>query len=185
MKKLLSLLLLLALAGNSFNACAETKPAAKAMPGADVAQTASMITGVAISPLIGVSAVGAYQWWKANTAEQKAKLPWFSNPLFWIPAFVLAGACLVKDTAGTALPTVAKKPLDVADAIENKISGLVAAGAFVPIAAAIFSADKSGEVASLSGLDHADHVAGYLVRRHGNHAAPAHRHQRQRNRIVA
>jgi len=152
MKKLLSLSLLLALVGTSFTAFAESKPAAKSMPGTDVAQTASMITGVAISPLIGVSAVGAYRWWQADSPEEKARLPWFANPLFWVPAFVLAGACLVKDTAGTALPTVAKKPLDVADAIENKISGLVAAGAFVPIAAAIFSSEPSSDTASLGAM---------------------------------
>jgi len=155
MKKLLSLLLLLALTGNSFSAVADSKPAAKPIPGEDIAQTASMITGVAISPLIGVSAVGAYKWWQAKSPEQKAKLPWFANPLFWIPAFVLAGACLIKDTAGTALPTVAKKPLDVADAIEHKISGLIAVGAFVPIAAAIFSSSGSDDGASLGALGYA------------------------------
>jgi len=155
MKKLLSLLLLLALAGNSFNAGAESKPAARPMPGADIAQTASLITGVAVSPLIGVSAVGAWKYFKADTPEKKARLPWFSNPLFWIPCFLLAAACLVKDTAGTALPTVAKKPLDVAEAVEHKISGLVAAGAFVPIAAAIFSSSGNGDGASLSTLGYA------------------------------
>ena len=155
MKKLLTLLLLLAFAGNSFSAFAQAKPAAKPMPGEEIAQTASMITGVAISPLLGVSAVGAWKWWQAKTPEQKARLPWFANPLFWIPAFLLVGACLVKDTAGTALPTVAKKPLDVADAIENKISGLIAVGAFVPIAAAIFSSSGSDDGASLSTLGYA------------------------------
>ena len=155
MKKLLTLLLLLTLAGNSFSALAESKLAASSVPGTEVAQTVSLITGVAISPLIGVSSVGAYRWWQAKTPEQKAKLPWFANPLFWVPAFVLAGACLVKDTAGTALPTVAKKPLDVADAIENKISGLIAVGAFVPIAAAIFSSQGSNDGTSLSGLGYA------------------------------
>jgi len=155
MKKLLSLLLLLTLNGYSFSAFAESKPAAKPMVGADIAQTASMITGVAVSPLIGVSTVGAYKWWKAKTPEEKAKLPWFSHPGFWIPCFLLAAACLVKDTAGTALPTVAKKPLDVAEAIEHKISGLVAAGAFVPIAAAIFSSSGSGDGTSLGALGYA------------------------------
>jgi hypothetical protein len=44
-------------------------------PGVQIAQTLSMITGVAISPLLGVSAVGWYQWHNAKTPEQKAKLP--------------------------------------------------------------------------------------------------------------
>jgi len=155
MKQLLSLFLFLALVGNSFQAGAQSKPSAPPVPGGEIAQTASMITGVAVSPLIGVSAVGAYQWWQAKTPEAKARLPWFAKPLFWIPAFVLVAACFVKDTAGTALPTVAKKPLDVADAIEHKISGLVAAGAFVPIAAAIFSSSGDGDGASLGALGYA------------------------------
>src|SRR5262249_39375148 len=65
-------------------------------------------------------------------------------PLFWVPALLLVAACALKDCAGTvALPTVLKKPFDVAETIEHKISGLVATGAFVPIAASIFTA-KTG-----------------------------------------
>jgi hypothetical protein len=82
---------------------------------------------------MGVSGVGAYDYFKAKTPEAKAKLPWFANPLFWIPAMLLVGACFLKDTAGIALPVVLKKPFDVAETIEHKISGLVATGAFVPI----------------------------------------------------
>lgn len=154
MKPHLTALLLCVALLSPLRAAAESKPAAP-LPGTDIAQTATLITGVAISPLVGVSAVGAYKWWQAKTPEQKARLPWFSHPGFWIPCFLLAAACFVKDTAGTALPTVAKKPLDVAEAVEHKISGLVAAGAFVPIAAAIFSSSGHGDSASLSALGYA------------------------------
>jgi hypothetical protein len=114
-----------------------------------------MITGVAISPLMGVGAVGAWEYFHAHTPEQKAKLHWFANPFFWVPALLLVVACFVKDTAGTALPMVLKKPFDVAETIEHKISGLVATGAFVPIAAAIFSAhsgDNHGTSLSAAGF---------------------------------
>jgi hypothetical protein len=97
-------------------------------------ETVSLVTGVAISPLMGVSGVGAYQYFSAKTAEEKAKLPWFANPLFWLPAMLLVGVCFLKDSAGaTVLPTVLKKPLDAAETVEHKISGLVATGAFVPV----------------------------------------------------
>jgi len=56
----------------------------------------------------------------------------------------------VKDTFGTALPTAVKKPFDVAEAIENKISGLVAAGAFVPLIAMIFTS-AGGDDSALYG----------------------------------
>ena len=119
-----------------------------------LAETVSLITGVAISPLMGVGAVGAYDYFKAKTPEEKAALPWFANPLFWLPALLLVGACFLKDTAGIAIPTVLKKPFDVAEACEHKISGLVATGAFVPIAASIFhsTTSNSPDGASLSAL---------------------------------
>ena len=122
----------------------------KNIPGEQIAQTISLITGVAISPLMGVGVVGAWEYFHARTPAQKAKLHWFANPFFWVPALLLVAACFVKDTAGTALPAVLKKPFDVAETIEHKISGLVATGAFVPIAAAIFSAHGSNDGASLS-----------------------------------
>lgn len=120
-------------------------------PGMEIAQTISMITGVAISPLLGVSAVGAWQYFHAKTPEQKARLHWYANPFFWVPAMLLVIACFIKDTVGTALPSALKKPLDVADTIEHKISGLVATGAFVPLAVSIFQA-HNGDGASLDAL---------------------------------
>jgi len=120
-------------------------------PGVGIAQTLSTITGVAISPLLGVSAVGCYQYCKAQTDEERAKLPWFASPVFWVPAFLLLLACFVKDTAGTALPTPAKKPLDAIEAVEHKISGLVATGAFVPIMVGIIhEANSTGGQPTLS-----------------------------------
>ena len=136
MKKISFLLMVVGLLGMSPNASAQisgAKPADPNPAAKKVCETVSMITGVAISPLMGVSAVGAYDYFKAKTPEARAKLPWFANPLFWIPALLIVGACFLKDTAGIALPVVLKKPFDVAETIEHKISGLVATGAFVPI----------------------------------------------------
>lgn len=101
-------------------------------PGVEMAALATQVTGIAISPLLGVSAVGAWQWFRAETPEQKAALPWFANPSFWLVGLLLVVAVAVKDAAGATLPPGWKKPLDVADTIENKISGLVAAGAVIP-----------------------------------------------------
>jgi hypothetical protein len=108
------------------------------VPGTQLAHTLSEITGVAISPLLGVSVVGAWQYFHAQSPQQRARLPWFAQPWFWIPALVLVGACFLKDTLGLAAPRLLKKPLDVADAITHKISGLIATGAFVPLIIAVF-----------------------------------------------
>jgi MFS family permease len=120
-------------------------------PGVGIAQTLTTITGVAISPLLGVSAVGCYQYCKAGTDEERAKLPWFASPVFWVPAFLLLAACFIKDTAGTALPAPAKKPFDALETVEHKISTLVATGAFVPIMVAmIHEANSTGGQPTLS-----------------------------------
>src|SRR5579859_5145470 len=116
MKKVILILVVLGIVGGIFylakaspgrdrdadgNAQGQVQPSAKypPPPGVGIAQTLSTITGVAISPLLGVSAVGCYQWCKAETEEQKAKLPWFASPMFWVPAFLLVAACFIKDTA--------------------------------------------------------------------------------------
>jgi len=122
---------------------AETAPPTKAAtPGVEMAHAVSEITGVAISPLLGVSAVGAWKYFHARTPQQRARLPWFAHPWFWIPALVLVTACFFKDTLGLAAPRLLKKPLDVADTIEHKISGLIAIGAFVPLVAAVFQSTQ-------------------------------------------
>lgn len=114
-----------------------SKSSTKATPGLEAAQALSTITGVAISPLLGVSGVGVWKYYK-TAPEHRAKLAWYAQPWFWVPALLLVAVAFVKDTFGTVLPTAVKKPFDVAEAIENKISGLVAAGAFVPLIATIF-----------------------------------------------
>jgi hypothetical protein len=100
--------------------------------GAQIASTLSQVTGIAISPLLGVSALGGYKWMRAHTAEQKAALPWYGHPMYWITGLLIVGAVAFKDAAGTALPPGWKKPLDVLETMENKASGLVAAGAVIP-----------------------------------------------------
>lgn len=132
-------------AGNSAGKTSDPNPQAKKL-----AETISMVTGVAISPLLGVGAVGAYKWFE-TPKEKKSELPWFANPLFWVPALLLVGACFLKDSAGIAIPTVLKKPFDVAETVENKLSGLVATAAFVPIAASIFESPNP-DSASLAAL---------------------------------
>jgi hypothetical protein len=141
---LVAVLLVTAMAPSSWGAAAAPPakleaPAksatAKPPPGVEAAQTLSLITGVAISPLLGVGAVGCYEYIKnAQLPEaQRRSLHWYAQPWFWIPALLLVGLVMLKDVVGPGVPTALKKPMDVAETIENKISGLVAAGAFVPL----------------------------------------------------
>lgn len=107
-------------------------PAEDRSPVAPVAKAVAAVTGIAISPLLGTAGYGAYQYITADEAA-RANLPWFAQMKFWLPALLVVGACAAKDSLGAVVPPGFKKPLDVLETFENKISGLVAAGAVVPI----------------------------------------------------
>lgn len=126
---------------------AETKPVAPARvattsdssPAAPIAGAISTVTGLAISPLLGTGAYGAYQWLSAKDDAAKAALPWYAQWSFFGPALLIVGLCALKDAFGTVVPPGFKKPLDVLETIKNKATGLVAAGAVVPFTMAAVS----------------------------------------------
>jgi hypothetical protein len=124
---------------------ADTKP-----PGIAAAETLSQVTGIAISPLLGVGAVGAYRYIQ-TPAPQRAKLSWYAQPWFWGPALLIVGLCFLKDALGPAVPTALKKPFDVIEVFENKLSGLVATGAIVPMALDMFKTFAPESQAGLAG----------------------------------
>jgi hypothetical protein len=107
-------------------------------PAAPYASAISTVTGIAISPLLGTGIYGAYQYFK-TPSEQRGTLPWFAKLTFWGPALLIVGACAVKDSLGAVLPPGWKKPLDILETLENKATGLVAAGAVVPFTMAALS----------------------------------------------
>jgi hypothetical protein len=104
------------------------------LPGVALSQGITEITGVAISPLLGVSSVGVWRYWQ-TPAEARPLLPWFCQPWAWGAGFVILGLCFLKDSLGTALPGVLKKPFDMIELFENKASAAVASAAFVPVIA--------------------------------------------------
>lgn len=116
---------------------AETPAAARApdhSPVSKITGTLTAVTGIAISPLLGTGAYGFYKYYfEAKTPEQKAALPWYAQPSFFYLALLLVGGVAAKDAFGTVVPPGMKKPLDILETVENKASGLVAAGAVVPI----------------------------------------------------
>ena len=104
-----------------------------------VSQALTTVTGVAISPLLGTGALGAYQWVTAKDGATRAALPWYAQPKFWVPALLLVAVCALKDGFGAAVPPMLKKPLDALEVVENKFSGMIAAGMVVPVAMDAFS----------------------------------------------
>lgn len=108
---------------------ADTRP-----PGVALAEGITEITGVAISPLLGVSVVGSWTYYKAPP-EDRADLPWYCQPWAWCTGFAVLSLCFLKDSVGAAAPGILKKPFDLAELFENKASALVASAAFVPLVA--------------------------------------------------
>jgi len=115
---------------------AEPEPVSETelLPGIALSQGITEITGVAISPMLGVSAVGAWRYWNTPAAGRDT-LPWYAQPWAWGTGFALLTLCFLKDSLGTAVPGVLKKPFDMVELFENKASALVASSAFVPLIA--------------------------------------------------
>ncbi len=111
---------------------------ASLLPGIGLAEGISEITGVAISPLLGVSTVGAWKYWQTPPSA-RAHLPWFCQPWAWGAGMGILSLCFLKDVFGTLLPGIFKKPLDWLELFENKASALVASTAFVPLVALAMS----------------------------------------------
>ncbi len=111
---------------------------ASLLPGIGLAEGISEITGVAISPLLGVSTVGAWKYWQTRPSA-RAHLPWYCQPWAWGAGLGILSLCFLKDVFGSLLPGIFKKPLDWLELFENKASALVASTAFVPLVALAMS----------------------------------------------
>jgi hypothetical protein len=93
--------------------------------GQQIARAVATVTGTAISPLFGVCVLGAYTYAKTPPPD-RASLPFYCSPVFWIPLAVLVTLVLLKDTVGSAAPLL-KKPLDAIEIlVVNKAALLFA-----------------------------------------------------------
>lgn len=92
--------------------------------GEEIARTVTLTTGVPISPLLGVSGLGAWRWWQTPAAA-RAALPWYARPWFWGSGLFLVFLFAANTTLGAAVPGL-KKPMDFVEEHENKVSALLA-----------------------------------------------------------
>lgn len=153
-RAVLASIILLAVIAPVVAAPVESAPAAKPPPGVEMAAAVSTTTGLAISPLFGMGAVGAWQWWHTPDAA-RAAVPWHARPGFWIPALLLVALLVMKEPLLYFFPG-AKKPLDLLEVIENKASALVAAPLVLHLAIQTFlhaSAAGSGTPLVQAGMD--------------------------------
>ncbi len=89
--------------------------------GAIVANQVAEVTGVSLSPVVGMSALGAWRWYR-TPETQRARLPWHQQPWFWGAGLLLLAMTFLADKV-PGLRTVVKS----VRLYENKVFGLLAA----------------------------------------------------------
>ncbi|MGV3625894.1 MAG: hypothetical protein ACO1OB_34105 [Archangium sp.] len=90
----------------------------------NVSQALSQTTELAISPLLSLTVLSAWKWFQADPA-QRSQLAFYAQPWCWGPASALLLLIFFKEAVIARIPG-AKKPLDVLQLVENKLSGLIA-----------------------------------------------------------
>src|SRR5215467_5957668 len=91
--------------------------------GEKISTALATVTTTAISPLVGVSVIGAWRYYRTPQA-QRDQLPLIQKPKFWIPIIVLLVLIFIKDTFG-GFAALIKKPLDAAEVLLVNHAGLV------------------------------------------------------------
>ncbi len=84
----------------------------------------SQATEIAISPLLVMTAMGAVRWFR-TPGPLRSELPFYVQPWVWGMGLVLLALVFFKETVVARVPLL-KKPLDVLQLFENKLTGLVA-----------------------------------------------------------
>jgi hypothetical protein len=111
---------------------AALNPAAPESRAAVVAAGFAQITGLAISPLLVLCALGWYDFNALGGMNATTALPLHANPWFLIPCSVVLLAVILKKIASPAIPMPIRKLLDASEYLEAKCSALVAAGVLLP-----------------------------------------------------
>jgi hypothetical protein len=91
--------------------------------GEKVSTALATVTSTAISPLVGVCVMGAWQYYH-TPQTQRTQLPLIQRPKFWIPIMLLLILIFIKDTFGGFAPLI-KKPLDAAEVLFVNHASLV------------------------------------------------------------
>ena len=135
-------------------------PAATESRAAAVATGIAQVTGLAISPLLVLVAIGWTDFLRAG-GTSAASLPLHASPWLLGPCSAVLALALLKKCASPAIPLPIRKLLDSAEYLEAKLSALVAAGVLLPTIMATFAAAGAGGApAQAAGV--ASEWAGYL-----------------------
>lgn len=105
--------------------------------GNEMAEYISTATSIPISPLLIVSGLGLYKYF-STPPENRHGLPWFASPYLWVPGLAIVLLFAFNSAIGSAVP-VLKKPMDVVEMYENKVSMVLASPVIVSGAVSVCS----------------------------------------------
>lgn len=94
--------------------------------GQTISTAIATVTGTAISPLVGVCAIGIFDYFR-TPRDLRGQLPLYEKPKFWIPIGVLLLLIFLKDTVGGFAPLI-KKPLDAIEVLMLNKASLILIG---------------------------------------------------------
>lgn len=121
--------------------------------GQTISTAVATVTGTAISPLVGVCAIGIFDYFR-TPEDLRGQLPLYEKPKFWIPIGILLLLIFLKDTVGGFAPLI-KKPLDAIEVLMLNKASLILIG--FPI---VFH-----EVAKIMGLNSVNQLFSLVVPR--------------------
>ncbi|MDW7773680.1 MAG: hypothetical protein SCH71_12405 [Desulfobulbaceae bacterium] len=105
---------------------AQDNPDRALVNGEIIAAEISRATGLAISPILGLSVLGAYTYYTTPAAE-RTDMPWHARPAFWGPLLTVLLGIFLKDSAKIALPKILLMPLDAVETLlEKNVSAILA-----------------------------------------------------------
>jgi hypothetical protein len=84
-----------------------------------IASEISKATGFAISPILGISVLGAYTYY-TTPVEERDQVPWHASPKFWGPLLIVLLGIILKDSSKIALPKIIIMPLDAIETLLEK-----------------------------------------------------------------
>jgi hypothetical protein len=92
-----------------------------------LASDISKSIGISISPLLGMSVLGAYNYITTPDAY-RSQVALYNSPFFWGPLLTILILFILKDWLKTVLPIPKPLlvPLDALETVENKLSGILA-----------------------------------------------------------
>lgn len=94
------------------------------LSGERIAEEISKATGCAISPILGISVLGAYTYY-TTPIEKRTQVPWHAKPAFWGPLLAVLLGIILKDSSKITLPKILIMPLDAIETLLEKNTSAV------------------------------------------------------------